>query len=652
MNFQKTRGFLLFALAVAVFLVYLSTAAPGAWWGDGLEFTCAAKTLGIPHPTGYPLYLLLGFGAIHALGFLDPGRAMTVMSASFCAGSVWILAEVIDRIIGRHGDGATRERGEAKANEGATSRESKPCGSVSVVAGATLIFAFTRTLWEHATFAEVYPLTLLLVVAMVALAERAPKLNPESSSKWVVGMGILWGLALLNHYSAAAIFPLLLLTLISASPRRRVFFSLSIFAAVSSPFLLGYLYPPLRASANPPINFGDPSNWKRFLWMLKGGSYVGQNWLGGQSPLLAVLSGIGFWLDWWGRQFLAEPLAFGLIRVRNLTEPLYASYLIFGFVISAYALAGCCLLSQNRPAWGIGLIASLLITALFSILYPIPDRDAYFLPALPAATLGWIELILFLSKQKQPSRDHNGASDNQEVASWSLPYGRGSDGSLPPQPLSLSKGVGRVRVHFLLYAPLVIGLLLLAEHYPHVNKSWDDGPKRWADAVLKALPPDSLILTRQGSDAEIYALWHEQIVNGQRPDVTVFGTGFIFSGWYRKYFDYPGRPKLPLFITDRPPGDKGVFDVALIGGVILPNAGNHRVFSTYMDETLRNDLAPRPFVRLLPDAYYSQTEYRLNPPGPVLYELHAEPRLDEFVRKKFFEIFGQPPPSESGATSK
>ena len=69
---------LTWAAAGAVLLVYLATAAPCAWWGDGLELACAAWTLGIPHPTGYPLYTVTGHVWMHLLGRLDPGRALTL----------------------------------------------------------------------------------------------------------------------------------------------------------------------------------------------------------------------------------------------------------------------------------------------------------------------------------------------------------------------------------------------------------------------------------------------------------------------------------------------------------------------------------------------------------------------------------------------
>ena len=69
-------------------LVYLFTIAPDLTWanygGDGGELITASVTLGIPHPPGYPLYLLAGKIAsylpvgtiayrynLHAIGGLD-----------------------------------------------------------------------------------------------------------------------------------------------------------------------------------------------------------------------------------------------------------------------------------------------------------------------------------------------------------------------------------------------------------------------------------------------------------------------------------------------------------------------------------------------------------------------------------------------------
>src|SRR5512139_2944897 len=53
-----------FAVALAAFLVYALTLSPTVAWvnqgEDSGDLLVAAATLGIPHPTGYPLFTLLG----------------------------------------------------------------------------------------------------------------------------------------------------------------------------------------------------------------------------------------------------------------------------------------------------------------------------------------------------------------------------------------------------------------------------------------------------------------------------------------------------------------------------------------------------------------------------------------------------------------
>ena len=50
-------------LGVLLLVIYIRTLAPGLTWAnggsDGGDLIAAAATRGIPHPTGYPLYLLL-----------------------------------------------------------------------------------------------------------------------------------------------------------------------------------------------------------------------------------------------------------------------------------------------------------------------------------------------------------------------------------------------------------------------------------------------------------------------------------------------------------------------------------------------------------------------------------------------------------------
>ncbi|HJZ49988.1 MAG TPA: DUF2723 domain-containing protein, partial [Roseiflexaceae bacterium] len=58
---RGTPGRRLAALLLLAFLsLYIRTAAPSVLSGDSAEFQMAAPLLGVPHPTTYPLYMLLG----------------------------------------------------------------------------------------------------------------------------------------------------------------------------------------------------------------------------------------------------------------------------------------------------------------------------------------------------------------------------------------------------------------------------------------------------------------------------------------------------------------------------------------------------------------------------------------------------------------
>ena len=86
--------------------VYLATLRPTvASPRDAAELALAAITLGIPHPTGYPLYMLLGHGWVELFAFGDPGWRLNVFSALCTGGAIALLARLLLRIVHRPGVG-------------------------------------------------------------------------------------------------------------------------------------------------------------------------------------------------------------------------------------------------------------------------------------------------------------------------------------------------------------------------------------------------------------------------------------------------------------------------------------------------------------------------------------------------------------------
>src|SRR5438477_12600101 len=81
-------------LALGAFAVYVLPLAPDLLPGDSGEFQLAIPLLGIVHPTGYPLYLLLGklftllpFATIAArVNLFSAAGASAAVGAFFLAG--------------------------------------------------------------------------------------------------------------------------------------------------------------------------------------------------------------------------------------------------------------------------------------------------------------------------------------------------------------------------------------------------------------------------------------------------------------------------------------------------------------------------------------------------------------------------------------
>src|SRR5205085_6545333 len=90
----RRDGTIAVAGGIVALILYLRTLAPSITMangaGDSGELASTAYTLGIAHPTGYPLYTLLGFVVTH-LGGGEPAFSLNVFSAVMGAVTVGLL---------------------------------------------------------------------------------------------------------------------------------------------------------------------------------------------------------------------------------------------------------------------------------------------------------------------------------------------------------------------------------------------------------------------------------------------------------------------------------------------------------------------------------------------------------------------------------
>jgi hypothetical protein len=223
-------------VGLTAFLIYLFSLAPTLSWQhgtDGGDLITAASVLGVPHPPGYPLYVLVGHlwsllpwpeGNL-AFGFNVLSAVCAAIAAATLAAAVIQWSSLFSGLL------------------------------------AGLTFAFGPAIWSQAIIAEVYAMNCLVLAALlfVVLARRP-------------GGGLLWSLSWSTHLTSIFFLPLAWWW-----GKDRIKTNHDRWHILCS-FLLGlslFLVPPLLATRRPVINWGDPVTPARWWWLVSGALYRG-----------------------------------------------------------------------------------------------------------------------------------------------------------------------------------------------------------------------------------------------------------------------------------------------------------------------------------------------------------------------------------------
>jgi hypothetical protein len=353
------------AVSLAVFAVYLRTAARTITWAnggaDGAELSAAAYVLGVAHPPGYPLYLLVG----HLFALLPIGEVafrvtlLSVVSGALAAGVAAAIAAALTD---------------------ATDFRAALAG-----VGAGLGLALAPLYWSQATIAEVYALHgLFVLLGIAALVAWRP-----GRDRVLVALALILGLGLGNHLSlallAVAAVPFILLA------DRRLWCRPVAVLAVAA-FLLGigvYLYLPVRAAADPAINWGAPRDAGAFLAHVTGAQY--QGYAGLRPP----------------EEVVGRASAIAGILAAQLTWP--------GLLV---ALLGLSELAVRRPMLTRALLVYVALTLVFALVYHAEGGQVYLLPVVIVLSLGVGVGLAHLART--PQRALIGAAALVGLAAWQL----------------------------------------------------------------------------------------------------------------------------------------------------------------------------------------------------------------------------------------
>lgn len=484
---QPTQKGLLPAITFAGALaIYSVTFARSVTVEDSGEFILTCATLGVPHPPGFPLYVLLG----HLFTKIPVGivsSRVAFMSAFFGAMAAAVITLIVIEVNQMIDQGCSRD---AEGKEQPPDREFEPINRQPSRGQSTLrtliqwllplatglTFAYSVTLWAWSTVAEVYTVSIALLSLVLYLLlrwhwgvltqERQPEVG--SAHWWLVAAAFIYGLTLSTHYGIGLlILPALgLLIRCTVGPG---FLMTRHFSLALAALLLGvavYIYLPIAAADTPPLNWGNPSTWRGFWWVATAKLY--------REDILAadIMTAVKHFLGLTFRQYTPVGFAaslFGLwVLARHARRLFWVLLVIISFVI-AFCLATRTVRQEVMS-----------------------DTDAYYLP---------IYIVMAIAL---------GAGAKQ-LLDWSAASKR-----------LLMLGV----LMFLLALPSAN----LVMHYAENNKSRNYIARDYVENTMSTIGAGGLLLTE---DWDFYSSYlYLRYVEKFRPDVMVVHTAMLYQPWY------------------------------------------------------------------------------------------------------------------------
>jgi len=329
--------------------VYLYTLSPAPAFEDAVEFALGAATLGVNHPSGYPLETLVG----HLFTYVPAGApawranlSSAVAAAAACAFVFLLCWELL----------------------GSATRPGPRLVGAWAAAG---LCAFGATFWSQALIAEVYALNALLLAAALWCGARC---RASGDGRWLAAAAFVAGLAAANHLSSLLLTVPLLAYLGRRLRGRGAWLAALLFALGASV----YLYLPLRAVREPVLNWGVPADaprlldhlfrreaggivWARYRYLGSHAVELGRQLFFQLGPAVGVLGVVGAALLWrrpYGRApavlaLVAGPgallLVTGLLTPPQLVE-IEVWYVPFFVLTALFAGAALGLAAARAPA--------------------------------------------------------------------------------------------------------------------------------------------------------------------------------------------------------------------------------------------------------------------------------------------------------------
>jgi len=473
--------------ALCIFVLYLATLSPTTAMWDTSEYIAAAKVLGLPHPPGNPLFVLLahGFGLLPIpVSYAARINILAALSSAIASG-FWFL--LIDHILARHGVARTRR--------------------LVLAAAGTLLGATAFTVWNQSVVNEkVYTVSLALFGAITWLMVRwlAGRDARRNNAK-LVAVAFLLGAGYSIH--PAGLLPGLGIVLAVIARDWRLFLRWQLVAAVLGAFVLGltpFVFEPIRAAQNPPINEGSPTacpyGHLAMSCTLSETTYVrlrdNINRTQYQKPSvldrqISYPAQVGMWWLYFKWQWLRDP-----------HDAAPAAQLALALVVLALGL------------WG-------------AVLHWRWDRATFWYWAPFVFTLTLLLIYYMNFKYGFSQAPELGDAVPREVRDRDYFYMWSFSAWGVWVALAFAWMWQRSRAGS---AAMALAVVPLVANWNAASRRGDTATRDWAVDLLQSVEPYGVLVTN--GDNDTFPLWYAQDVEGVRRDVTVVIGTYLGTDWF------------------------------------------------------------------------------------------------------------------------
>lgn len=490
-------------VSLAVLTLYAVTLAPTTAMWDASEYIAAAKVLGIPHPPGNPMFVLLAHAFAQATTLLPTTLSyaarvnLLAATTSALSAGCWFLV----------------------AHRSLRGFDMPRVPRLVTAAAAAWIGATAFTVWNQSVVNEkVYTVAMLglAVSAWCALRWHDTRTHGSSafgpSDAFLVLIAYVCGLGYANHPAGFLPLPAIGLFVLLRQPGALLRWrTLSAAVLLLGVGLTPFLFQPIRAAHRPVINVGEPTacagapelsctfsaeTWQKLMSNVSREQYGGHNVVDRQAPIGAQFAMWWQYFEWqWMRDaWQAHPRGQQVLALCVLALGVFGGVRHF-----------------QRDRASFAFVAPLIFTLT---------------PAL----------IVYLNFKYGASQAPDlGDSVNREVrdrdyfflwsfATWSVWVGMGL-GALWQQLAARATWTRTGVVMSLALVPLLV-------NGAAASRRGQEFTALWARDLLQSVEPNGVLITNGDNDS--FPVWYAQFVEGVRPDVTIALVPYLNTDWYAR----------------------------------------------------------------------------------------------------------------------